>query len=117
MNSVYSVRFASHPSDFKSYDTKRLRELFLIEDLFEKDSVRNVYSHYDRMIIGGAMPVTKSVMLEIFHELKANFYLERRELGIINVGPTGAVTADGVTYALKNKEALYIGKGTKEIVF
>lgn len=117
MSSTYSVRYASHPVDFKSYDTKRLRESFLIEDLFEKDAVRNVYSHYDRLIIGGAMPTTKPVMLETFPELKASFYLERRELGIINVGPIGSITADGLTYVLKNKEALYLGKGTKEVIF
>jgi len=117
MSSAYSVRYATHPVDFKSYDTKRLRELFLIDDLFEKDAVRNVYSHYDRLIIGGAMPVTRPVTLEIFPELKATFYLERRELGIINVGPAGSVTADDTVYTLKNKEALYLGRGTKKIIF
>src|SRR5688572_15309001 len=114
MSTVYSVRYTTHPVDFKSYDTKRLRELFLIDDLFEKDTVRNVYSHYDRLIIGGAMPVTRPVTLEIFPELKATFYLERRELGIINVGPAGSVTADDTLYTLKNKEALYLGQGTKK---
>ena len=117
MSSTYSVRYASHPADFKSYDTQKLRELFLIEDLFSEDAIKNVYSHYDRLIIGGAMPKSKPVVLATFVELKANFYLERRELGIINVGPTASVSADGTSYILKNKEALYIGKGTKEVVF
>ncbi len=117
MSSTYSVRYASHPADFKSYDTQKLRELFLIEDLFSEDAIKNVYSHYDRLIIGGAMPKSKPVELDTFVELKANFYLERRELGIINVGPTASVSADGTSYVLKNKEALYIGKGTKEVVF
>src|SRR5437667_1420980 len=102
MNSSYSVRFASHPSDFKSYDTPRLRELFLIEDLFIKDKVQNVYSLYDRLIVGGAMPATKPLLLETFTELKSAYYLERRELGIINAGSAGTITADGVSYTLKS---------------
>jgi len=117
MNSNYNVRFASHPSDVKTYDTAVLREQFLIEDLFVKDHIQNTYSHYDRLIVGGAMPSTQSLKLESFTELKADYYLERRELGIINVGPAGSVTADGTTYSLKNKEALYIGKGVKEVIF
>jgi len=117
MSSAYSVRYASHPADFRSYGTQKLRELFLIEDLFTADTIKNVYSHYDRLVIGGAMPKSKPVALETFIELKANFYLQRRELGIINVGPIGSVTADGITYSLKNKEALYIGKGVKEVIF
>jgi len=117
MSSTYSVRYASHPADFKSYDTQKLRELFLIDDLFTTDTIKNVYSHYDRLIIGGAMPKSKSIALETFVELKANFYLERRELGIINVGPAASVSADGTTYHLKNKEALYISKGVKEVIF
>ena len=117
MSLTYSLHYPSHPNDFKFYNTQKLRELFLIEDLFEEDSIKNVYSHYDRLIIGGAMPKSKPVTLEAFVELKANFYLERRELGIINVGPTGSVTADAISYTLKNKEALYISKGVKEVVF
>src|SRR6266481_3370205 len=117
MSSSYSVRFASHSSDFKSYDTKRLRELFLIEDLFVNDKVKNIYSLYDRLIVGGAMPTTKPLLLETFTELKSTYYLERRELGIINAGAAATITADGVSYTLKNKEALYLGKGTKEVIF
>jgi len=117
MNSSYSVRFASHPSDFKSYDTERLRELFLIGDLFIKDKIQNIYSLYDRLIVGGAMPTTKPLLLETFTELKSTYYLERRELGIINAGPAGTITVDGVSYTLKSKEALYIGKGIKEVTF
>jgi 4-deoxy-L-threo-5-hexosulose-uronate ketol-isomerase len=117
MSSSYRVQFASHPSDFKSYDTQRIRELFLIEDLFIKDKVQNIYSLYDRLIVGGVMPTTKPLPLETFAELKSTYYLERRELGIINVGPTGTVSAGGVSYTLKNKEALYLGKGIKEVIF
>lgn len=117
MISSYSVRFASHPSDFKSYDTKRLRELFLIDDLFIADQVQNIYSLYDRLIVGGAMPTLKPLLLETFTELKSTYYLERRELGIINLGTTGTITADGVSYTLKRKDALYLGKGTREVIF
>src|SRR5438132_878070 len=115
MSLSYSVRFASHPSDFKSYDTHRLRELFLIEDLFMIDKIQNIYSLYDRLIVGGAMPTTKPLLLETFTELKSTYYLERRELGIINAGPTGKITADGISYTMKSKEALYIGRGVKEV--
>jgi len=117
MSSSFNVRFASHPSDFKLYDTLRLRELFLIEDLFIKDKVQNFYSLYDRLIVGGSMPATKPLLLETFTELKSTYYLERRELGIINAGPTGTISVDGASYTLKSKEALYIGKGIKEVIF
>jgi 4-deoxy-L-threo-5-hexosulose-uronate ketol-isomerase len=117
MSSTHTVRFASHPLDFKAYDTQQLRKLFLIEDLFVKDHVQNTYSHYDRLIIGGAMPSSKPLRLEPFQELKANYYLERRELGIINISVSGSVTVDGTTYLLKPKEALYIGRGAKEVIF
>ncbi|GHN02318.1 4-deoxy-L-threo-5-hexosulose-uronate ketol-isomerase [Cytophagales bacterium WSM2-2] len=117
MSSAHSIRFASHPSDFKTYDTERLRSLFLIEDLFVKDKIQNVYSLYDRFIVGGAMPASKPLSLETFVELKSNYYLERRELGIINVGATGTISADGIIYTLENKEALYLGKGVKQIIF
>jgi len=117
MSSSFSVRFACHPSDFKSYDTQRLRDQFLIEDLFSENKIQNIYSHFDRLIVGGVMPVSKSLSLEPFSELKSNYYLERRELGIINVGAAGIITADDVKYSLKNREALYLGRGVKEVVF
>lgn len=117
MDSSYSVRFATHPDDFKAYDTQRLRTHFLVEDLFVNDKVQNIYSLYDRLIVGGATPLSKSLLLEPFTELKSNYYLERREFGIINVGTTGSVTVDGKAFSLKNKEALYVGRGNKEIIF
>jgi len=117
MNSFHSIRFASHPDDFKAYDTQQLRTTFLIEDLFVKDTIQNTYSLYDRLIIGGAMPLSKPLSLETFTELRSNYYLERREIGVINVGAPAAITVDGEKHNLKNKEALYIGQGNEEVVF
>lgn len=97
--------------------TDQLRDAFLADELFVADKINLVYSHYDRLIVGGALPSTKTLKLETVDPLKADYFLERRELGIINVGGTGKVVADGVTYSLHNKEALYIGKGTKEVSF
>ena len=110
-------RYAHHPNDVKKYTTEELREHFLIPDIFIEDQVKLVYSMYDRLIIGGIYPVNHALTLEPTKDLKAEFFLERRELGIINVGGKGKVTIDGTEYELNNKEALYIGKGNKEIVF
>ena len=118
MSSVFvSSRYAAHPADFKSYDTSRLRQDFLIEDLFEDDKIKMVYTHFDRFMVGGAKPKTKAVKLESADLLRAEYFLQRRELGIINVGATASVTVEGKEYSLKNKEALYIGKGVKNVVF
>lgn len=110
-------RYAHHPNDVKKYTTEELREHFLILDLFQEDQVKLVYSMYDRLIVGGISPTNKPLILETTNDLKANFFLERRELGIINVGGKGKVTIDGNEYELNNKEALYVGKGNKEVVF
>ncbi len=117
MSQHYSLRYASHPDDVKQYDTQRLRKEFLISDLMKKGQINIVYSLYDRFVTGGAVPSTKQLTLKPFDELKAKFFLERRELGIINVGAAGSVTVDGKTYKLKYKEALYVGRGAKKIVF
>jgi 5-keto 4-deoxyuronate isomerase len=98
-------------------DTAALRKAFLIEKVFEADTVLLTLSHYDRYIAGGVMPVTKKVSLPNPEKLKAAYFLERREMGIINVGGKGTITADGKTFELDFKEALYIGKGTKEVEF
>lgn len=113
----YTVRYATHPEAFKSYDTQRLREEFLIEDLFNPDTLNLIYSHYDRYIVGGVQPVNDSVQLETIDPLKSEHFLDRRELGVINVGGAGTITADGTTYTLKNSEAIYVGRGTKEVTF
>ncbi|MGB8703572.1 MAG: 5-dehydro-4-deoxy-D-glucuronate isomerase [Gillisia sp.] len=110
-------RYAHHPEDVKRYTTRELRDHFLIADLFIKDEIHATYSMYDRFIVGGAMPVEKTLKLETFDDLKAENFLDRRELGIINVGGAGKVTVDGKVYDLANKEALYVGQGTKEVLF
>jgi len=110
-------RYAHHPNDAKNYTTEELRREFLINDLFVENQIKLVYTMYDRLIVGGIMPVNQALTLETIDELKAPYFLERRELGIINVGGKGKVTVDGTVYELNNKEALYIGKGNKEVIF
>lgn len=117
MSVSYESRYASSPQGVKGYDTAQLRNEFLIENLFEADKLNLVYSHYDRFITGGVLPVAKSVSLDAIDPLKAEFFLQRRELGIINIGQTGTVTVDGTVYELNHKEALYVGQGNKEVVF
>jgi 4-deoxy-L-threo-5-hexosulose-uronate ketol-isomerase len=111
------LRYAAHPQDFKSYDTKKLREEFLIENIFIPDEISLVYSMYDRYIVGGAMPVMKQLKLESVDELKADQFLARRELGIINIGGDAVIDTGGNIYRLGFKEALYLGKGTTDVVF
>ncbi|TRX11282.1 5-dehydro-4-deoxy-D-glucuronate isomerase [Flavobacterium gawalongense] len=117
MKNTFEVRYASSPRDFKMYDTTRLREEFLIQNLMEPDAVNLVYTHYDRYIAGGAVPVKSALKLETIDPLKAEYFLERRELGIINVGGSGSVLVDGEKYELAYKEALYVGRENKEIIF
>ncbi|RYJ36549.1 4-deoxy-L-threo-5-hexosulose-uronate ketol-isomerase [Flavobacterium anhuiense] len=113
----YSSRYASSPEAVKKYDTQQLREEFLIDDLMQEDEVVLVYSHYDRYIAGSAVPVKGDLALETIDPLKAPYFLERRELGIINVGGSGSVVVEGTAYELGFKDALYIGAGNKEVVF
>lgn len=117
MKTNYEIRYASHPEDAKNYDTKRLRRDFLIETVFAKDEVNMVYSMYDRMIVGGAMPVNEELVLEAIDPLKAPFFLTRREIGIFCVGGSGVVQVDDKEYALNYKEALYLGSGDRKVVF
>ncbi|MET2984857.1 5-dehydro-4-deoxy-D-glucuronate isomerase [Aureibaculum conchae] len=117
MSTNYETRYASSPKGVKQYDTNQLREEFLIENLFEADKINLVYSHYDRFITGGVMPLAKSVELETIDPLKAPYFLERRELGIINIGETGTVSVDGEDYVLNHREAMYVGQGNKKVVF
>ncbi|OXE95634.1 5-dehydro-4-deoxy-D-glucuronate isomerase [Flavobacterium johnsoniae UW101] len=117
MMTKYSSRYASSPEAVKKYDTQQLREEFLIDDLMQEDEVVLVYSHYDRYIAGSAVPVKGDLVLETIDPLKAPYFLERRELGIINVGGSGSVVVEGTTYELGFKDALYIGAGNKEVVF
>jgi 4-deoxy-L-threo-5-hexosulose-uronate ketol-isomerase len=110
-------RYACSPVDMKGYDTDRLRREFLVQSLMVEDEIKLVYSHFDRFISGGAVPKNKSLHLKTYPELRSEYFLERRELGIINVGQEGIVSVDGKDYSLKNKECLYVGKSSKEIVF
>lgn len=110
-------RYAHHPNDVKKYTTEELRQHFLIPTLFVKDEINLTYTMYDRFIAGGAFPVDKPLQLNAIDELKSNYFLERRELGIINVGGKGKVTVDGKAYEIGHKEALYIGRGHKNIYF
>jgi len=111
------LRYASHPEDAKNYDTWRLRKEFLIENIFIPDEISLVYSMYDRYIVGGAMPVRTELRLDTSDELKSENFLERREMGIINVGGDAVIYAGGKIYEIGFKEALYLGKGTRDVVF
>lgn len=117
MSIIYEERFAAHYSDVKKYDTTALREHFLIEKVMEDDKIRLVYSHYDRYIAGGAVPVHSPLELNAIDLLKAEYFCERREVGVINVGGKGSVEVDGKVFDLDFKDALYIGKGTRQIIF
>lgn len=110
-------RFAHHPNDVKNYTTQELRDHFLIPKLFVKNEINLTYTMYDRFIAGGAFPVDKKIKLETIDDLKADYFLERRELGVINVGGKGKVTVDGKDYELGHKEALYVGRENKEVFF
>ncbi|MDD7887559.1 5-dehydro-4-deoxy-D-glucuronate isomerase [Flavivirga sp. 57AJ16] len=110
-------RYAHHPEDVKKYTTSELREHFLIPELFVKNEINLTYTMYDRYIVGGAFPVDKALKLEAIDELKAENFLDRRELGVINVGGKGKVTVDGETYELGHCEAIYVGRGAKDVVF
>ncbi len=111
------VRTASSPQDMKTYDTARLRKEFLIDDLFAYDAVPMVYSHIDRIIVGSAVPASKALSIAPGAELHTANFLDRREMGIINIGGEGTVTVDGDPYTLRNRDGLYIGMGVKEIRF
>lgn len=115
------VRYGAHPKDARHYDTQQLRDEFLIEKVFVPEEVTTVYSHIDRVITMGAMPLNEPLHLEksIFPEkdLGVSYFLERRELGIINLGGSGTVVADGDVFKLERLNALYIGKETREVLF
>lgn len=117
MKTTYSTRYASSPKDVKTYDTARIREEFLIDNLMEHDKINLTYSHYDRFISGSAVPTSSTLKLKTIDALKAENFLDRRELGIINVGQKGKVKVDGTEYILEHKEALYVGQGNKNVEF
>lgn len=117
MKTNYEIRYASHPADAKNYDTARLRKEFLIETLFVSNEVNMVYTLFDRLVVGGAMPVNETLVLEAIDPLKSDFFLSRRELGIYNIGGTGKVFVDGAEFELGFKEALYLGAGDRAVSF
>ncbi|MCX5819596.1 MAG: 5-dehydro-4-deoxy-D-glucuronate isomerase [Deltaproteobacteria bacterium] len=111
------IRHAIHPEHVKTLDTQKICEQFLVKDLFVRDRLNMVYSHIDRIIAGGVCPVKGTVELQGSKELGADFFLQRREMGIVNIGAAGVVSVDGKGYELGNKECLYIGMGAKEVSF
>ncbi|EIV99557.1 5-keto 4-deoxyuronate isomerase [Thermoanaerobacter siderophilus SR4] len=115
---MMEVKYAVHPDDYKHYTTEILRKHFLVEKIFVKNEANLIYSHVDRIIFGGIMPVNKNIELNnMLNELKSEYFLERREMGVINIGADGIVTIDGTDYYLKSKDGLYIGMGAKDIQF
>ncbi|MBX2898457.1 MAG: 5-dehydro-4-deoxy-D-glucuronate isomerase [Cyclobacteriaceae bacterium] len=112
-----SSRNAIHPDHFKTLSTEAIRKEFLITEIFIEDQITATYTHYDRMMIGGVQPTSRNLQLETLPELRSTYFLERREMGIINVGKAGTVVVDGVPYVLESKDALYLGKGVKTVVF
>lgn len=117
MKTNYELRYAAHPADARQYDTRQLRNDFLIEKIFVPDEVNLVYSMYDRMIVGGATPRQEKLRLEAIEPLKQDFFLHSREIGIFNVGGPGRVIAGEAAYDLDFKEALYLGSGDREVYF
>ena len=115
----YKVQTACHPQDVKHYDTELLRSRFMMDKVMAPDEINVTYTLYDRLIYGGAMPVNKVLKLETFRELgpEITYFLERRELGVINIGGEGIVTVDGKEYTLNFKDALYVGRGKQKVTF
>jgi 4-deoxy-L-threo-5-hexosulose-uronate ketol-isomerase len=106
-----------HPTDFVNYNTQQIRERFLLDKLVVPNSIQCVYTHYDRMIIGAATPGSQQLQLGTYDALKSEFFLERREMGIVNIGSAGEITVGGQSYSLNKLDCLYIGKGQKEVKF
>lgn len=111
------THYAIHPGDFRTMGSEAIRREFLLTPIFSDDAITHHYLHYDRLIAGGAKPVSRAIFLETIPSLKAEFFLQRRELGIINVGDAGVVVADGHEYLLRSREALYLGRGTRQVTF
>ena len=113
----YTVLRACHPDDVKNYDTNQLRKHFMMPKVMEKNKINLTYSMYDRIVYGGVIPSGRTVALETIEPLKADYFLERRELGVINIGGDGIVSVDGKEYELHFKDALYVGRGNKVVTF
>lgn len=117
MATTFETRYASSPQAVKKYDTQELRDEFLVPDLMQTGKVKWVYTHYDRYMAGGAVPTSETLTLETIDPLKSEYFLERREVGIINAGGTGIIIVDGEAFKMLHKDALYLGRGVKEVVF
>ncbi|WP_440877073.1 5-dehydro-4-deoxy-D-glucuronate isomerase [Thalassotalea sp. PLHSN55] len=117
MSTQYTTRYAIGRNEVKTFTTEQLRAEFLMADIMQEDEITLVYTHYDRFIVGGVIPKKQQLTLATIDALKSEHFLDRRELGIINVGSTGVVSVDGVDYTLENKEALYVGQGAKTVIF
>ncbi len=113
----FDVRYANHPDDSRHYTTEELRRHYLISGIFAPDSINLTYSHQDRIIAGGIMPVDTELKLESCKELAAPYFLQRRELGAINIGGPGTITLDGTEYKLGSRDGIYVSMGTKELIF
>ena len=111
------VRHAVGQGEFPTLSTEQLRDHFLLESLFQPGEIQVVYTHYDRVIVGGAVPTTVPLTLPIYDNLKTDHFLDRRELGIINVGDTGIITVDGQAFTLEKMDCLYVGRESKSVVF
>jgi 4-deoxy-L-threo-5-hexosulose-uronate ketol-isomerase len=111
------IRFEHSPKETSGMNTEELRAAFLTENLMQDDTVQLLYTHYDRVIVGGVKPVKGRPVLETHPELKADYFLQRREIGIINVGGGGKVHADGKSYELGKLDCLYLGKGVQKVSF
>ncbi|MEN8117011.1 MAG: 5-dehydro-4-deoxy-D-glucuronate isomerase [Bacteroidota bacterium] len=117
MATIYEERYSYHPEDFKSYGTERIRKEFLVEKVMDPGNIRLVYSLIERYIVGGAVPLEEGLALETIDPLKAEYFCDRREVGVINVAGSGSIVVDGTEYKMGFKDALYIGKGSKEVIF
>lgn len=117
MKTNFDLRRSCSPTDAKNYDTERLRKEFLVQNIFVEDEVTLSLSMYERYMVGGAFPLIEDLKLETVDAIKSEYFCERRELGIINIASTGVVCVDGKEYTLQNKEALYVGRGSKEVIF
>ena len=111
------IRYATSPEGLKNLNTQQLRNTFLVDDLFQPDEITLCYTHYDRFIVGGASPVKKELTLDTFDSLKSEFFLQRREIGIVNVGAKGKIAVDATEFMLDNRDVLYIGRGAKDVTF
>jgi len=110
-------RYATNPQQLTTFDTAELRARYLVENLFVPGDIAACYTHHDRVVLGGAAPAGEPLRLPNYDELRAEFFLANRELGIVNVGGTGTVTADGDTYIVPNGACLYVGRGTRDVIF